>query len=213
MIDKIKELRSTEKGKTLLKFILYMIFLFFVIIICAVGGRNNPTLSSSSNSSDEAESGEIVQKELTYFDKQLLLYKGKYKFVYSVTGANVNIVYTGEYDSGNTSGYKETSEELIRYSIEDNIVYKHNLKSQEPYELLYDGVDEKLFDFKTVFSKLNSSSSQIEKKDEQKIYTYSDLDGYDYVIVTDKYNILSITVSSNVLVSSNTFKYEFKFTY
>ena len=207
----IDELKKTEKGKILLKFMGYMAFFVFVIILVVVANANqkndNLEIKNESNIEENKNtSEESTTENLTYLDKQKKLYEGKYEFNYTVTG-ELNVTYTGTFDNGTVEGYKETEEELVRYSIEDGVTYKVKLNKKEEYDKLYEGLDANLFDFRQLFDKINSTSAIIDRYKEEKTYTYDGIDGYHIVVTLSDIEIDKIEINNDVLTYTFTFDY------
>lgn len=205
MFEFIKKLRSTEKGRTLFKFSLYMLFFAFVLILAIVSGATKVPIQKNTNSK-ESESMKVVEdKSLTYFEKQTKLYSSKYEFSYTYRGEKV-VNFYGEVDAGNVDGFKETDDELIHYTIENGVVYQKKMDEKVAIENLYDGMDETLFDLKGLFNKLNANNATIESEDEKKTYTYK-LDNYTYKVTTNR------EVISKIEVDTGIDSYEFNFEY
>ena len=207
----IDELKKTEKGKILLKFMGYMAFFVFVIILVVVANANqkndNLEIKNESNIEEkESTSEDSISENLTYLDKQKKLYEGKYEFNYTVTG-ELNVTYTGTFDNGTVEGYKETEEELVRYSIEDGVTYKVKLNKKEEYDKLYEGLEANLFDFRQLFDKINSTSAIIDRSKEEKTYTYDGIDGYHIVVTLSDIEIDKIEINNDVLTYTFTFDY------
>ncbi len=204
MINWIKEMQSTERGKIVLKFSLYLLFFFFVIILCVVAGAMG---GFDSTSKGGVESGESVIKEeskreestdakdsLTYFEKQKLLYEGKYEFAYKIKTENEEISFLGENDRGKESGFRETEGELIYYVVEEGTAYKINVAEKEKIEDLYLGHDKDMFDFELLFSRLNSTTAIIERVDDKKIYSYVRA-GKNFRVTTNEFSIERIEIN------------------
>lgn len=209
MIEKIKNLRSTEKGRALFKLMLYGIFLSLVFIILFLGNAINKTkhrpIIKKEESSEHQESNESV-KEKTYSEKQAILLNGDYSFIYSIKGS-VEANFEGEVKEKRVNGFKETPTSLIRYSIEDGITYKLGLKSKEEYPSLYEGLDESLFDFPSLFETLNQTSATIEKDEYSKKYFYKEVLEYNIEVITNTNFI------TELLIKNDQIEYNFKFSY
>lgn len=211
MIKFIKELRSTERGRTVFKFFLYMIFLVFAVIIIFIGNINQKRMApknyeSQSEYPKEESHVEIEKEELTYLEKQTKLFNANYNFVYTIKG-RIDRVYEGSIENGITEGFKETTDSLLHYSIENGIIYKHNFKEKEVYNELYQDLEPSFFDFPNLFNNLNQTSSTIMHKDSKKIYSYKELEGYNIQITTTAKEIISIEIKNNEI------EYIFEFTY
>lgn len=206
MIEKIKNLRSTEKGKTAFKLSVYMIFFLFVLIIILfaqlAGSKNNNTDPQSSESTIESSS----KKQTSYIEKQKKLYNGKYDFSYEIEGTT-SVTYSGKYSDGKTTGFRISEDGIIQYEIEDGVSYIKEKSERREYSELYLDLHANLFDFKSIFTKLNALSSQIERKETRTTYNYINIDNYDYTIVTNEEYIESITIKNDQIE----YKYTFEF--
>lgn len=208
MKEKYEKLKETEKGRTLIKFSGYMIFLFLVILMIIISGATKGTesINNTDNSSENSHQSEEVEKEITYLDMQKALYEGDYEFSYKISG-ELEINYIGEKKGEIISGYKETKDNLVKYQIEDDKIYKIVLKEKTEYEDLYLGLDAKLFDFKNIFETLNPKNAIIEKTEKDKSYIYENIDNYKYII---KLNDKEIT---NIIIETKDLNYNFEFIY
>lgn len=209
--EKIKKLKSTERGRSLYKIILDGIFLLIVILIIVAGniaGKENSKKYDTSKYSESSESIEsnFENKERTYLEKEELLKTGTYDFVYNISGST-KVEYRGKYSNGSVSGYKEDSSGIIRYSIENGAVYKLELDQKTPYNELYVGLDTNLFNYDFIFNTINSKSAIIDSKEEETTYTYDNVDGYKYIVKMNDQNITEITIQNDILT------YDYKFTY
>lgn len=195
MIEWIKNLRSTEKGKTLFKFILYLIFLFFVMVLCLVAGAmGNPYTDKNEEQSVKEESSPTLEKALTYFEKQESLKTGKYEFEYNIHLAGENISFLGDYEFGYVDGYKETADNLIHFKIEDGVTYKLTLSEKVEMTDLIENIDVPLFELDKIFTLLNGLESSIARDGNYKTYTYT-LDDSIYKVTTDDYCIRKIDIA------------------
>lgn len=210
MIEKIKELKNTEKGPVIIKLCLYMVFFFAIIILSVVANRTASPRSLNKNSAEESK---IIEKEtkpdleLSFFEKQEKLYRGIYEFSYRISLQGKQISFDGTHKDGRIDGLKETDDELIKYTIEEGTIYRIKFDEKEEYPELYKDMDESLFDFKLLFSELNSTGTAIEKTDHGKVYKYQNFKGYDVIIETNRSEI------ENIKVSDDKSEYIFEFTF
>ncbi len=195
MIEKIKKLNSTEKGPTIIRFSLYMLFFLFVIILSIVANSTATPKNTAKNSQKES----VIEKEkpvnLSFYEKQERLYKDDYEFSYKIIDNETEILYDGYFKDEITEGIKETDDEIVRYTIIEEKVYKIKFDSKEEYVDLYDGLENTFFDFESLFSKLNSSNTTIEKTDTGKKYNYKEIEGYNFEIMTDDNSIVCIKIT------------------
>lgn len=204
MFNFIKEIRKTDRGKIIFKLTLYMIFfiIVFVLVIIASKIDNNTSLHKSSFSNSSTES---IIKEKTYLDKQKLLFNGSYNFIYTIEGTT-NVKFTGTCKDSIIEGFKETEKEIIKYRIENGTVLKQKMGNYELYNELYQNLDENLFDFLSLFEKLNSEKTIIENTNSEKIYIYNQ-NNYKYEIITNKEYITKINISNQEISYTFSFNY------
>lgn len=200
--DKIEQLKKTERGKSLIKFGWDMLFILFVFILILSSG----TLNSKKETSKGKESTIESKTEVSYIDMQKELINGKYEFEYIITGT-VNVNYTGNYSNREVTGFRESDDSLIKYHIKDDIIYKNKMGVEEEYSDLYTGLDSTLFNLELLFSKLNSSNVIKNNKEDNRIFTYENVDGYEIVVHLDNEHI------NKIIIKNTDLAYEFSFTY
>lgn len=200
--DKIEQLKKTERGKSLIKFGWDMLFILFVFILILSSG----TLNSKKETSKGEESTIESKTEVSYIDMQKELINGKYEFEYIITGT-VNVNYTGSYNNREVTGFRESDDSLIKYHIKDDIIYKNKMGVEEEYSDLYTGLDSTLFNLELLFSKLNSSNVIKNNKEDNRIFTYENVDGYEIVVHLDNEHV------NKIIIKNTDLAYEFSFTY
>ena len=184
---------SEEKSKTLIKFGLYMLFLFVVVGLVITTG-------ASPSSSRKNTNTEIHKK--TYLEKEDDLISDAYKYTFKIDNG---ITFNGSSSNGKRTGTKEENGTTIQY-IEEEQIYKIVNNEKELYENLYDGLDTQLFNFKSLFEKLNKEDCLIDRTEDETIYSYTDVLGYNIDITTNEEHITEIKIEG-------TLKYTFEFTY
>lgn len=209
MLEKVKKLRSTERGRTIFKLALYMIFFIFVIVLVFVAkSMGGPYMYvPTGNESEESRSEESSPKTLSFYEKQKKLLEGSHDFDYKISGP-VKLEYYGHYEKGRVDGFKETEDDLIKYSIEDGKIYLSKFGQKEEYDSLYEGLDERYFNLENLFRELNKTSSTIESESESKIYNYNTLDNRERIrVYTDDAGIFFIRIEADSIVYELNFKY------
>lgn len=207
MREWIKNLRSTEKGRTVFRLFLYMLFFIFVLVLVFVSGAaRTPVVPNDPESSSLVDSTAITE-ELSYLDKQKKFENNDYDFEYEITGSMTR-EYAGSKESEIIEGYRLTEDEIIKYSIEDGIVYKKTVGSKIVMEDLYKDLDATLFDFESLFSKLNATKSRIEKIEDEKIYYYEETDVGRVVVYTDEKEIEKIEIDQDSIKYTMTFEFD-----
>lgn len=203
MKEKIKKLKETERGRALLKLSRYMIFFLGVILLFVIAGFTGGPRPIIPNKSNNQEQESLVR---SYLEKQQMITSGNYHYEFHITGV-MNVNYTGTVKDGVVEGYKETSEETIKYQIENGKIYSVKMNQKEEYIELYDGLDENLFDFSQLFGKLNATNTFIDNTVSEKVYTYENIDNYKIVVYTTEAQI------SKIVIENDELEYEFTFSY
>ena len=199
--DRMDKLKKTERGKSLIKFGWDMLFILFVfILILASGTLNNKQDNTKEESTIESK------EEVSYIDMQKILIDGKYEFEYKIAGI-VEVNYTGSYNKGEVVGFRESDDSLIKYHIKDGIIYKNKMGTEEEYLDLYTGLDENLFDLEMLFNTLNGSNVIKNSKEDNRVFTYEDVNGYEVEVYLNDSNI------NNIIIKNSDLTYEFSFTY
>lgn len=213
----ICELKKTDRGKAILKLSGYLTFFIAVLLLVSITNAlnapktnytpDNGTENTSGVNNNEDSipvSGEIKPK--TYLEKQEKLYNEDYSYNFRITG-EINLLYRGDYTKGIHEGYKESNDKTMRYRIEQDKTYEIKLEKKIEIDNLYQGLDSTLFDLKTVFTKLNSKSTIIDREEDSKSYTYENVEGYKYVIYMTETEITKIVINNEHLNYEFTFEY------
>ena len=199
--EKMDKFKKTERGKSFIKFGWDMLFILFVfILILSSGTLNNKQDNTKEESTIESK------EEISYVDMQKVLIDGKYEFEYKITGI-LTVNYTGSYNNGEVVGFRESDDSLIKYHIKDDVIYKNKMGTEEEYSDLYTGLDENLFNLEMLFNTLNGSNVIKNSKEDNKIYTYEEVKGYEVEVSLDDTHI------NRVIIKNNDLTYEFSFTY
>ena len=183
-----------DKYKTLIKFGFYMLFIITIVLMIIVSGVK-PKSINSDNKND------IVKK--TYAEKEQELFNSDYKYRFVVDDGEVT--FEGTFTNGVRKGKKSSKDESTQY-IESDVVYIIENGKEVLFENLYGELDDKLFNFKSLFDILNEENCLIDRRDEKTIYSYTDIGGYSFSITTDEEYILKIEINGE-------HNYIFSFTY
>ena len=185
---------QTERGKSLIKLGLWMIFIL-AIIIFAYTNKNDETVNN--------ENKEIEEKEIYEFKKydEMInsLLNSNYEFNYDIVISDTNYLFNGTKCNNEVLGYKESNVGIIKYYISDN-TYQVILKDLVPIENLYENIDINYLDLNILFNNLNEYLYNIEKNEDTRVITYKK-EGYQVEVITDLENITNI----NIVVDNNTY--------
>ena len=186
-----------DKSKTLIRFGLYMLFLFIVIAMIITTGvkpKNNLT-----NVVDD----KVVNTKKTYLEKKQGLFNGDYEYKFVIDDGE--ITYEGTFIDGIRKGIKKTKDEETEY-IEKSYTYIIQNGKEIIYDNLYEGLDNKLFNFRELFDILDKENCIIDAREEETVYSYENIFEYNFNIITDQDNVIKIEIYG-------THNYIFSFTY
>ena len=192
---------SEDKSKTLIKLGIYMLFLFFVIGLIITSGAKPIGYYDNTNTESKSENEKTTTK--TYLQKEKELISGTYEYKFIID--NGEIIFEGFARDGLREGTKTVGEVEIDYQEGEVVSIIENGLEKE-YVDLYEGLDESLFDFESLFEKLNAENCVIDRREEEIVYSYTNILGYDLDITTDRDNIIKIDINGS-------HKYSMEFTY
>lgn len=202
MKNKLQEIMKTEKGPTKIKLSLYFAFLIFTVSFLALSG-------SFTNNNEVIKNTETNEKNMTqsisFLDKQEKLLKANHSYKYTISG-NSSVIFDGKIIDGIDTGYRENNDEIIKYKIVEDKVFKVTKDKEEEYDDLYQNIEKKNLMFKDLFATFNSSSAIINRQENNTIYTYN-IDGTSYIIYTDAESIFKIEITSG----EYSYVYEFNY--
>lgn len=178
---------STDKGKSLIKLVLWIIFIVILVLFFRSSG------SKSESTSDINKSDEIVYTFKEYAIMQNELLTLGYTYNYELSD---NITYKGVFCNNIDNGYKETEKEIIKYQKEGDITYKVLMNSREEINDLYLEEDKMYLDLNNLFEDLKSYMYTTEKLDDKRIITYKK-EGYQVIVNTSLDSITSMKITNN----------------
>lgn len=178
---------NTDKGKSLIKLILWFVFIVILVLFFRSSEDNKDNVSDTSNE----EVIDVTFKEYALMQNELLTLGYAYKYFVSD-----NTIYQGNVCNNIINGYKESEDGIIKYQIIDNIVYKLELDKKTEISDLYKEEDKIYLDINNLFEDLKHYMYKTEKQDNKRIITYKK-DGYQVVVYTSLDNITNINISNN----------------
>ena len=185
-----------NRNKQLLKFIIYMTFLFLIISLAFISKKKN---DNNFYYQDESNESSETNKETTYLDMQKSLINGNYHYTFKIENKE-EIIFKGESKSGVRSGIKKIGEKEIAYTESPN---EKTLDSK-----LYTELDKNLFDFNILFDKLNSTSTIISRSINEIVYTYKNVNNYNVEVYLNNEHITKIVIKDNDTTYYFSFNYE-----
>ena len=183
---------STDRGKATGKFFAWMIFVIILVILFARQNVNESKVTDDNTIKEETKNFE------NYADMQKELLSSSYEYKYKITNNENTVIYEGALCNGVDSGYKETSEGIIKYKKENNEVRKIVLEEETVIDDLYEGID-------SSFTNLEEYLYNVTKNDQTREIKYNKV-GYSVLVNTDLEHITKITIIND------TTSYELEFT-
>lgn len=190
---------STDRGKATGKFFAWMIFVIILVILFARQNVNESKVTDDNTIKEETKNFE------NYADMQKELLSSSYEYKYKITNNENTVIYEGALCNGVDSGYKETSEGIIKYKKENNEVRKIVLEEETVIDDLYEGIDSSFINLDSLFTNLEEYLYNVTKNDQTREIKYNKV-GYSVLVNTDLEHITKITIIND------TASYELEFT-
>ncbi len=186
---KIKELKSTSRGKAILRLIKWAIFFFFLflfLIISAIITKTRPAVSPTiTNKPDtpikEDTSNESKPKSLSELATNLL--KSTYDYNYEITISEDKYIYNGHKTLDFDTGYKETNDGIIKYYIDNTGTFKETTTEKIPLDNLYENLNIEYLTLESIFETFAKLEFTLNKEHDcqNDLYMASDnLNNYEY---------------------------------
>ena len=199
---------QTDRGKALIKLLLWMVFIVILIVLAIASERNgnNEILDvdkPEDNVTDTPSEPEKVEYE-TYNTMITNLLANNYEYEYLITTASDSIILTGFKNPDKEIGFKETNSGITKYFIDSTGTYELNMNTSSIIDNLYSEFDSSYLNLELLFNNLNEYLYNTEENVGIRTITY-DKDGFQVTVTTDTKNI------TNVLVVTDTTTYDLNF--
>lgn len=192
---------ETKEGKATIKFAAWMIFIVILIIVFAINGNNEQKNDTKENNNVKEEISSFKNYEEMVSD----LLKSCYNYNFKVTSLENIVIYNGNISNNEDIGYKETSEEIIKYAIIDGITSRIVLDKTTEITNLYDEEDKAFLNIENLFNNLKNYLYSVNKNETKREINYNK-DGYQVLVKTNLENI------TEILITNATKTYELQFT-
>ena len=194
---------QSERGKTIIKLGLWMIFIVILIAVVIFSDtRSNdielPPAEETPNT--ETENYEFVNYN-DMIDKLLL---NNYEYTYTITTLDNKYIYTGWKNNNQDLGFKEDVNGITKYFIDETGSYRINMDNRELITDLYSNFDSSYLNLSMLFDNLSEYLYSVEKNADTRTITY-DKEGYQVQVTTNTDNITNITI----VVDTTTYDLEF----
>lgn len=199
---------QTDRGKALIKLLLWMVFIVILIVLAIVSERNGNSEildvdKPENNATDTPREPENVEYE-AYNTMITNLLANNYEYEYLITTATDSIILTGFKNPDKEIGFKETSSGITKYFIDSTGTYELNMNTSSIIDNLYSEFDSSYLNLELLFNNLSEYLYNTEENVGIRTITY-DKDGFQVTVTTDTKNI------TNVLVMTDTTTYDLNF--
>ena len=199
---------QTDRGKALIKLLLWMVFIVILIVLVIVSERNTNSEildvdKPENNVTDTPSEPENVEYE-AYNTMITNLLANNYEYEYLITTATDSIILTGFKNPDKEIGFKETSSGITKYFIDSTGTYELNMNTSSIIDNLYSEFDSSYLNLELLFNNLSEYLYNTEENVGIRTITY-DKDGFQVTVTTDTKNI------TNVLVMTDTTTYDLNF--
>ena len=199
---------QTDRGKALIKLLLWMVFIVILIVLAIVSERNRNSEildvdKPENNATDTPSEPENIEYE-AYNTMITNLLANNYEYEYLITTATDSIILTGFKNPDKEIGFKETSSGITKYFIDSTGTYELNMNTSSIIDNLYSEFDSSYLNLELLFNNLSEYLYNTEENVGIRTITY-DKDGFQVTVTTDTKNI------TNVLVMTNTTTYDLNF--
>ena len=199
---------QTDRGKALIKLLLWMVFIVILIVLAIVSERNGNSEildvdKPENNATDTQSEPENIEYE-AYNTMITNLLANNYEYEYLITTATDSIILTGFKNPDKEIGFKETSSGITKYFIDSTGTYELNMNTYSIIDNLYSEFDSSYLNLELLFNNLSEYLYNTEENVGIRTITY-DKDGFQVTVTTDTKNI------TNVLVMTDTTTYDLNF--
>ena len=214
--NKINELKSTSKGKAILKLIgwaIFFAFIFLLLIISAFMPKESKINQDINN--NEAEEKEedmpinsLLSKE-TFNNIKNELLNGNYDYKYEITLEDTKYIFNGTKKDDIETGYKETKEGVVKYYIDSTGIYEDKLTEKVPLNNLYENLDLNYLNFNNLMKTLDMEMVLISSTDLLIYDMASEVVDYQIALADKDLKYIKITGSNSDYAPSYEYYFEF----
>lgn len=190
---------------------LMVLIIWIVVLALLMGVVSILNLFSSPKSSVRETKQE--NNSMSYEEKWEKFENSDYTYTYIITQNEEMIKYEGNVKNDINSGYRERKDGIIRYSIENGIVYEVLMNDKKEIQTLYENVDATLFNPTSIYEIIKTipvEDTDILEEKEQITY--------DYNTKLEEENVKIQTIANNNQIKSitiekinETYKLDFDF--
>ena len=188
----VVKLWDNKKTHALICLGIWIIFFLFVYIIVVLPYYDNN--DNSMNRVDNSIDNVTTENVITFEGMKNKLLNGEYDYKYTINTSLGKTIYTGSKTQEKDLGYKENSEGLVKYEINNDGIFKINMDEKIPIEDLYIGLNENFFDIQKIYELTTNLTENI---DEEKNEISYENENMKIVFKINEQSILSINIKDN----------------
>lgn len=183
-----RKMKSTPRGKAILKLIYWGIFFIVVFLFLALTSLFSTPLEAPSRNDEvnlhEEQEEEVVLKTIEVMQQELL--SSTYDYVYSIQKGTDTYLFEGKKYDDYEEGYKNYSTSLgsgvIRYYLDSTGIYQVSGNERLPILDFYQGIEESWLDLEYLFGIMNTLG--MEEESENRCFAVDSL--YRYTLVVEE---------------------------
>ena len=164
---------------------LWLIFFLFVFLIVVIP-YNNTLKNLPKNNENE--------NVTTFIDMKEKLLNSDYDYKYVVNTSLGKTVFTGNKTKEKDTGYKENSEGLIKYEINNEGIFQINMDEKVPLENLYLDLNEDYLNIQKIYDLTQNLIENIHEEQNEISYENGNI---EIIFKINEQNILSINIKDN----------------
>lgn len=164
---------------------LWLIFFLFVFLIVVIPYNN--TLKNLPKNNE-------TENVTTFMDMKEKLLNSDYDYKYVVNTSLGKTVFTGNKTKEKDTGYKENSEGLIKYEINNEGIFQINMDEKVPLENLYLDLNEDYLNIQKIYDLTKDLIENVNEDENEISYENGNI---EIIFKINEQNILSINIKDN----------------
>lgn len=164
---------------------LWLIFFLFVFLIVVIPYNN--TLKNLPKNNE-------TENVTTFMDMKEKLLNSDYDYKYVVNTSLGKTVFTGNKTKEKDTGYKENSEGLIKYEINNEGIFQINMDEKVPLENLYLDLNEDYLNIQKIYDLTKDLIENVNEEQNEISYENGNI---EIIFKINEQNILSINIKDN----------------
>ena len=164
---------------------LWLIFFLFVFLIVVIPYNN--TLKNLPKNNE-------TENVTTFIDMKEKLLNSDYDYKYVVNTSLGKTVFTGNKTKEKDTGYKENSEGLIKYEIDNEGIFQINMDEKVPLENLYLDLNEDYLNIQKIYDLTKDLIENVNEDENEISYENGNI---EIIFKINEQNILSINIKDN----------------